>query len=194
MVYNIYILVSIFYLKVITTGHHTTKSDGDINRVRQLAPFISSGGYRDWLGKGYYFWDNDIQAAHYWGKSHYNSKYYIFKVELSIKTNTVMDLVGNREHMIDMQNYFVDLKKFKKDSEKWTIRLMLDLLRRLNNLPLYKGIFPFKAVRCIDSTSKYGLVTIFGSDAAVNLKPKLVICVYEKENVLSRPEMDIVYP
>lgn len=139
-----------------TIGHHTTSGEGDLFEVRDKAPFISSGGPMDWMGKGYYFWDNDDEAAHYWGKSHYKNNYYIFKSELELNSIDFFDLVGNREHMIFMTKAFQRFSKFKKPEERWSLRKMFDLLRDLNTKPNTLGIFPYKVARCIDCINNGG--------------------------------------
>ncbi len=48
-----------------------------------------------WLGEGYYFWDNEIDAIH-WGNSSKNGSFEIYKAD--IETENVLDTVFNEEH------------------------------------------------------------------------------------------------
>lgn len=66
--------------------YQTLEDRDNVDYVEANGPFL--GNVRDrWLGKGYYFWDTFIDAAHYWGFVSYKVKgkdYIIAKSEVDI--------------------------------------------------------------------------------------------------------------
>lgn len=178
-----------------TIGHHTCKRDGGKAYVELNSPFFSSKSSRGktpFLGSGYYFWDNNLGQAKAWGKINYSNKYFIVQSELEFTSNQMLDLVGNRSHMI----YFLDLyRKFSSyydDGNKWVIGEFIELLKKLNSKPEYKGIFDFEASRAIDLHQQHNSKNITFSEEMknyTNLNPCLVICLYNKKNIILRSEI-----
>lgn len=52
------------------------------------------------LGEGYYFWDNNIGRAHRWGKNHCNNRYLILEGDFVLSGDSFLDLVGSREDLM----------------------------------------------------------------------------------------------
>lgn len=118
--------------------HHTCKQDGGEEYVLKNAPFFakdfSQEGKFQFLGSGYYLWEDDIEQAHHWGKKHYNNQYYIVAFECEIDETLVLDLDSKKGEKI-----FSDLQKLFK--AKGTDRNIKDycLNKVLNTL--FKGTF-----------------------------------------------------
>ena len=89
-----------------TKGHHTCLFNGDQESVKKNSPFLAehkpNEGKVQFLGTGYYFWDNNLELAKIWGKSHYGGKYAIIEVDFDLNSDINYDLVGNRSHQIDL--------------------------------------------------------------------------------------------
>lgn len=52
---------------------------------------------KTWLGRGFYFWEHEIENARHWGEKHYNGKYCIYQSSYK-NTEEGLDLVDNYEH------------------------------------------------------------------------------------------------
>jgi hypothetical protein len=133
--------------------HHTCKQDGGEDYVRENAPFFaedfSQGGKCQFLGSGYYLWEDDIEQAHHWGKVHYNNQYYIVAFECGIDEDFLLDL-NSREG----QKEFFELYKLYEKKAK-------QINRNVKKIPLntffnfwFKGkfgiIFEYKAIKVKD--------------------------------------------
>ncbi|MDD2582996.1 MAG: hypothetical protein PHR66_13485, partial [Desulfuromonadaceae bacterium] len=59
-----------------TIGHHTCSKKNGKAFILENAPFLSeyneTGKVLKFLGTGYYFWDDNIEMAHNWGRSHFH--------------------------------------------------------------------------------------------------------------------------
>lgn len=173
-----------------TIGHHTCSKKNGNAFVLAYSPFLSeyneSGKALKFLGSGYYFWDDNIEMAHNWGRVHFHCNYYIIECELHLKSEIFLDLVGNRSHL----RYFKQLiKKFEEygfSRSKWTIGAFIEFLKsKEKDMP---GIFPFKAIRSIDNSvipkNKNTIQFVDNKPNYTNLDPRLVICLIEKNDVI----------
>jgi len=173
-----------------TTGHHTCINKGGDRSILENAPFYAKKnkkGVSPFLGEGYYYWDNNIDQAHHWGLTHYANKYAIIESELSLTSETIFDLVGNRSHQllfIELANEFSDYNNGKK----WEIGRLIDFLRIISKEKDFENIFPFLGVRAIDfsrsSEKQFEFFFVNGSKYHTNLKPCFVICLFELSNVI----------
>lgn len=131
--------------------HHTCKQDGGEDYVLKNAPFFAKEiqqNEEQFLGSGYYLWEDDIEQAHHWGKVHYNNQYYIVAFECEIDEKSLLDL-NNREG----QKEFFELYKLYEKRAK-------QINRNLNKIHLntffnfwFKdklGKFTYKAIKVKD--------------------------------------------
>ncbi|WP_315101003.1 hypothetical protein [Capnocytophaga sputigena] len=76
--------------------HHTCKQDGGKDQVLKEAPFFAKENQQlnkeQFLGSGYYLWEDDIEQAKYWGKERYNNQYYIVAFQCEIDEDFLLDL------------------------------------------------------------------------------------------------------
>ena len=97
--------------------HHTCKQDGGKDYVLKNAPFeakeIQQINKEQFLGSGYYLWEDDIKQAKYWGKERYNNLYYIVAFECEIDEDFLLDL-NSREG----QKEFFELYKLYEKRAK----------------------------------------------------------------------------
>lgn len=187
-----------------TKGHHTCLLEGHIDTILMNAPFLAEDkpriGRKQFLGTGYYFWDNNLPMANAWGKFHYRGKYAIVEIDFDIKSDTCYDLVGNRSHQIDIT---IRLNKLLETSgndkpRKWTLRQYFLFILKLADSDC--KIFPYKMVRAIDLLNHIKYKTeqdyINFTENKKNytlLNPKIVICVFDK-NTLNLQSKKLVYP
>ncbi len=80
-----------------TIGHHTCQKSTEVYLLTN-APFKSCRSSENdtvcypYLGEGYYFWDNNLKSAEWWGKTHYNNSYSIIKIDLVLEGEDFLDL------------------------------------------------------------------------------------------------------
>ncbi len=109
------------------------------------APFLSMGQLA-FLGKGYYFWEDNVDLAHWWGDVHCNSEYVICEGSIHVDEDKFLDIVGNTRH----HRYLRDMKaRFKNEfirefeTEDVPLATLIEYLIKQNSKPQLKGIFPF---------------------------------------------------
>ncbi|MDB5153045.1 MAG: hypothetical protein JWR54_1796 [Mucilaginibacter sp.] len=176
-----------------TIVHQTLQDLDNPNHIEDNGPFHVENIDQAFLGSGYYFWDDHIELAHYWGEVHCGRKYVICAGELSVEKELFFDLVGNRKDMI----YFKDIISRIPELENMPIGKIIEFLKDLNSRPNKRGIFPFKVLRAIISS-----VTAFKQDIKsfaskrqgnMTLTPQIMICLVEKNN-LHLQSYKIIYP
>lgn len=165
-------------------GHHTCRKEGTIEEIEENGPFLSTHIENNpqehkFLGTGYYFWDNNINMAHAHGQKNYKRRYYIFEASLHVDEDNFLDLAGNR---IDMLNFQEIMTKFHQNDERtkdWTLAHFIEFLK-------IKGIFPYRAIRAVDTSIDAKEVIKFVLDRRnyINLNPIFLICLLDKQKDL----------
>ena len=171
-----------------TIGHHTCANRNDKPFILQNAPFYSEfnkeQGKIPFLGGGYYFWDTNPEAAHFWGENHYKGNYFIYECVLNIEDDKFLDLVGSRKDMIQLRE-LIDKFSRKIGGENLSLGEILEYLKKLHNLD--PNFFDVDAVRAIDSSkSKRNEDIIYFNNNKkqyTDLCPRLIICFYRKKPV-----------
>jgi len=177
-----------------TKGHHTCLYNGDRESVLRNSPFLAEykpkEGKMQFLGTGYYFWDNNLELAKVWGKHHYNGKYAVIEVDFDLKSDSCYDLVGNRSHQIDLAERLnkLSVNSGSNKTKKWTLSQFFTFIRKfaVSN----RDIFPYEMIRAIDllNHKKYEKVhelILFTEDKDnyTVINPKIVICVFDKNRL-----------
>lgn len=177
-----------------TIGHHTCLKDGGEDFVLQKSPFYAehnpAQGKHQFLGSGYYFWDNNLELSKVWGKNRCGNNYFVIEIDIDLLSENCYDLVGNRNHQIHLMNA---LKEYEAElgvdkSKEWTLNQCISFLKELSNVD--EQIFPYKLVRAVDLlnheqykeaqklikfTSEKGNYTI--------INPKIVIFAFDKQDL-----------
>ena len=163
-----------------TIGHHTCSKDNGEQYVVMHAPFMSP--YQPvtkklpFLGAGYYFWDDNLEMAKFWGDRHYHGKYFILKSDLQIPVDTFLDLVGNRQDMLHIKNLLGKMKEYGFDRPNWTLGASIEAMKKINSkIP---DFFPFEVIRAVDNSALDDDKVFFtaGKPNYTNLNPRIVIC------------------
>lgn len=186
-----------------TKGHHTCLFNGDQESVKKNSPFLAehkpNEGKVQFLGTGYYFWDNNLELAKIWGKSHYSGRFAIIEVDFDLNSDTNYDLVGNRSHQIDlMERLKILINNSDNDkTKKWTLSQFLTFMQ--NIAVINSDVFPYKMVRAVDLLNhkrnfKVQELIRFTEDKDnyTIINPKIVICVFDK-NALNLETKKIVF-
>lgn len=179
-----------------TTGYHTVENRDNADYVEENGPFIAKDR-RTWYGTGYYFWDDDIERAHNWGKEIYPGKgYMICESDLHLDDDMLLDLC-TREGIRALATLIEVLKSDPKSgygSKNQPIGITIMYLRDLNRRwPQYKGIFPFNYVRGQDFPIGTMVEFAPGVKEKLSLNPRVQICLFEKSRVTVR-SFCIIFP
>lgn len=174
---------------MLTIGHHTCSNKGGCTYVSQNAPFISYYDEEEektpFLGTGYYFWDNDLKRAHWWGRKHYKGEYCILETDLNISDELFFDLVGSRLHQQMLASLVVKFAYYGFERDNWTIGNFVEFLKEME-MSDYPGIFKYKAIRAADIGPKPGLIARFNlkrRESYTDLEPRYIICIIDLKNV-----------
>lgn len=89
------------------------------------------------LGWGYYFWDSLIQAAHWWGRTHYRDNYIICQSFYDAHSDRYFDLVGDLTHREMLRECADELRKRKQ--EDFSLAEVLELLKIVR--PQFKELY-----------------------------------------------------
>lgn len=169
---------------------HQTLKNNRRSTVEQNGPFISK--LNTYLGKGYYFWDDHIELAKWWGEVHCKNDYIICEGNFIISRNSFLDLVGSRQ---DMKHLALLMKKF--DISHFNIGEAIEFFKKIEKLSTKKGIFPFNAIRAIDfrESSFIARNVKFAKNktGVMTFSPQIIICLIEK-NKLILPTYKIINP
>lgn len=170
--------------------YHTTENRDNPDYVEHNAPFKCT--HDAWLGEGYYFWEEFIENAHWWGRTHYKDNYFICRTSCDLDSLNILDF-ENTQTIHEIRNA---INKIQKESgiRKLTPRAVIDFFKQ-------KGIVEFDAVR-IRALGTVG--DKYGHDikarrlhfehrtAYVDLCPPIQICIMDK-CLLTSP-LKIIYP
>ncbi len=179
-----------------TIGHHTCSNLGNLNKIWASGGPLALSMYNlqkkefPFLGTGYYFWDDNIKMAHFWGETRCQNKYYIFEAELNCKETVLLDLVGNRKHMKWLVDAMELFKGYNKKGAKWEIGKFIEFLKNIKSQnEKFKDVFPFQSIRAVDHYAAIHYKYYFSEDTSrqdfIDLDPRFLICVIEKnENTI----------
>lgn len=174
--------------------YQTLEDRNNVDYVEANGPF--PGNVRDrWLGKGYYFWDTFIDAAHYWGFVSYKSKgkgYIIAKSEVDIPQNKLLNLLEPAQ--IVMFTKWRDSYARTFPDSKVTIERVLTHAKNIMG-----ANFPYVAIKaefkdCFNYKEYQDRIYPYpASKAYLDLKPPVQICILDK-SIIGADNFKVVYP
>jgi hypothetical protein len=180
-----------------TYGHHTIENNGEkiSNRIK-IGPVKSlvldeEGKPKKrppFVGDGYYFWEDNLDAAEWWGGVHYTllkKEYRIFRIDLTLDyaDNSFFDLVGNRQHL-KLLAKLIDKTKKKIDCDGWVLHNYIAYWKVMNSRT--EGVFPYKMIRFNDSNMNPKIQMPISLRATKNmtlLNPFYIVCVFDLEDI-----------
>lgn len=178
----------------ITIVHQTLQDRENADYVENNGPFAVENIEQSYLGAGYYFWDDHIELAHWWGTNRIKSDYVICEGKLEVKKELFLDLVGSRQ---DQKYFKAIIEKLGALAKNMAIGKIIEFLKNLETQPNKKGIFPFKVIRAMDvannSFNQQYKHFAEGRNGKSSITPQMIICLIEK-NKLVLPTYKIIYP
>lgn len=179
-----------------TIGHHTIEKTGEAVAERlSVGPVFSTvldraGNSKPkppFAGDGYYFWEDNIEAADWWGLVHYRRRgkdYRVFKIdlELSYETGVFLDLIGNRQH-IEFMAELIRKTKQNIPCTDWKFHQFIAYFRK--TAERNPRLFPYKMMRFNDAKLNPKIqepLTLTESESSSKfllLNPFYIVCVFE---------------
>lgn len=169
-----------------TIGYHTLEDRENPEEVTEKAPFPCNRGDA-WLSSGYYYWDDDLEQAHRWGKGNY----IICKSTISL--DDIIDLHNKRND----QKYFIELLKIaknffkKKKIENVPIGKAVQYLRKLNKKKI--GTFDYQGIRAADFPIQPRFKFVSTRPQYTYLHARIQICIFEEGRDAIK-SLDIIHP
>lgn len=171
---------------IVTRGHHTCEKCVNDAVVISRAPFKSVCDKKNrkepFLGEGYYFWDDNISVAHWWGQTHYDGKYAIVEYDLTLKGDNFLDLIGSRQD----NGILLTLKKSLED-RGWENLTVSKCIAALQILEKQKpGIFPYTIIRAMDVPhyqERMNFVDDQRRSGSMICDPRIIICYFDRNEV-----------
>jgi len=181
-----------------TVGHHVCLKTGGRAKVLDESPFLAEyipnnleeENKYQFLGSGYYYWDDNLNYAKTWGKNHCRGDFFIVESDLNLAKGLFLDLVGNRGDIRFFYNLMKDLSSHvRKDAR--TIAGVIDIARGLEVLA--PGTFSYKVIRSLDYTQfektdksedKKAVRYVENKFNITLLNPRFIICLLEKSDVI----------
>jgi hypothetical protein len=182
-------------------GHHACSKDGGFDHVLQNAPFESrhdpegknnEEGKKSnkFLGTGYYFWDENLETAKWWGGKSYKDGFFVVQCNLIIPTLELLDLLANRKHMMKFLLLAQELHIAHKN-KFLTVADTIEMLKELHEEDESKKTFPYQAVRAIDHRTTQRKKEELGktpnalrfhreTSSFINLSPSIILCIFKK--------------
>lgn len=152
------------------------------DEVEQHGPYQSAVSH--WAGKGYYFWDRNINRAHWWGITHYNGNPYIIcQAKVVFDDDSFFDLYNNPEHCEFFDKYTLQLEKIFPNQ----IIHAHYVLHHMRS----KGNFPFKLMRFESENCGGDNRHPFPKYSFLNTNKAIQLCIYDKSLI---HDYHIVYP
>lgn len=181
-----------------TLGYHTyeDRKPGD----EKIGP-VWSQNVHSFLGRGYYFWEDDYSYAMLWGTRQYYSKGYHFfigKAKIGCAFDAFFDLVGVKRHQTFIQEVNSEFSK-RRPGKPFLLSTVIEILKRASRDTddrIYYGKFNYKVIRALDrnpikDTKGMSVEKIirFSEKAGgiMVMNPCYIICLLEKKDILLEP-------
>ncbi len=162
---------------------HTVEDRGDADHVERFAPFISTNSF---LGTGYYFWEENLDLAHWWGVAHCDEEYIICEGSIKCDDSVYLDLVGNVKHqrlMRELETLLSAEVMRAFNTKRIALGMLIEFCKRLGATKRLE--FPFKVIRAVDHHARveHGMVFTLAKGSFIDLDPRIIICLTEKKPV-----------
>ncbi|PHQ31124.1 hypothetical protein [Leeuwenhoekiella nanhaiensis] len=169
----------------------TLEDRGNADEILNHGPYECSHS-KAWLGRGYYFWEDHIENAHWWGEKGYKGRYFVCAAAIDYDDQTCLDLVDNRDHFSDFREA---LDLCLKNNPRALVPDVIDFM-----ILAFKKVgreFPFAAIRMHPQQSKGGeefkLKFVANNNAFFEFVRPIQICI-KKFRPLNFRGHRIVYP
>ncbi len=165
------------------------------DKIEEFGPFPCTNDLA-WMGEGYYFWEADVNLAHWWGETAHKGNYIICESQYTLDIKKCWDIYNSFEARQDFENIANEIKKRNINKGKPVkARDVIEYLQKSNILE-YESI-RFSAQGSIGSTSRYHSSIIVRSrkygSAFLDLNPAIQLCFFNY-NGSNRKGYFIIFP
>lgn len=164
----------------IRTVYQTLENRNNSDEVLNHGPYDCTKA-NAWLHSGYYFWEEFIDPAHYWGVKWNRNRYIITKGQCLILEEDLFDLVGNMHHIKEFkETYEYMLNELKIVDDNTTVAHVIDYLKR-------EEVFDYIASRANTTEAFRNNYKIFdlkfstAHSTSLIMNPAVQICIYDLE-------------
>lgn len=176
--------------------YQTLEDRGNVDDVEANGPYLSD--VRDcWLGKGYYYWDTFLEAAHYWGYVSYTVKgkdYIIAKSDLLIPADKLLNLLEPEQ--LAMFKRWIDSYSKTFPETDVTVEKVIAHAEKIMG-----SAFPYVAIKAEfreSFTNKSYQDRIYprvnpNGKAYLDLRPPVQICIKDK-SIIGSNNFKVIYP
>lgn len=176
-----------------TTLHQVVQDRGGPNQILANGPIKADNPQKCYLGSGYYFWDDNVELAKWYGNK-YTSRsgnIIICEGDFSIERNSMFDLVGCRQDqrkIIELIKEFWDVYweeyHLSEEIENIELSVFLEMLFQEAEVS-EENFFSYECVRAVDISfeddfSEYDHAIekfVIGKPGFAVLSPKIIICI-----------------
>ena len=131
------------------------------------------------LGEGYYFWDDNIRRALDWGTSHCNNKFLILETPLTLRGDHFLDLVGSRA---DLNLFMQAFEEIRIMNPNLTIGIFCKTMQKMAKYQPDK--WPYRIVRGLNVKSTSPRIQFNQIiDSKMLLDPEIIICFYDLNDI-----------
>ena len=175
-----------------TIGHHTFENRGQDDAKNAPYRCIDVNAF---LGRGYYFWEDNLVFAKHWGGIWYvnnGKKYFIGETTIVCDQGDFFDLVGSRTHQKMVREIAKLLATKRPRLSGWPIGKIIEFLKAASkdpDDPFYEK-FKYRVIRAADDASlKLSHEHKFADDknSYMDLNPCYIICVTFINGIISTP-------
>lgn len=175
----------VYIIIMFLTCYQTLEDRNNPDEIEQKGPFICSRN-DFWLGKGYYFWDTNIEWAHAWGQFYVKNGYVICKTLLR-HDEFLFDLWGNVAHQQAFRDILTVLQKRVPKGEEIVVRHVLVSSQKT-------GSFLFNGIRAFDEPNEVQTIRYnSGRKEVLIINQRVQICLLNQKSLVSQ-DFRIVFP
>lgn len=131
------------------------------------------------IGEGYYFWDDNIERAHRWGNGHYKGDYLILELPLVLQGENFLDLVGSRKDLKLFLEVYSEMRKLMPGLKIGSFFYGMQTLAKYQ-----PSKWPYTVIRVLNvkrNADRVSFNQVKGSEMLLN--PEIIICFYEKNEL-----------
>lgn len=133
-------------------------------------------------GEGYYFWEDNIEAAEWWGNVRYKRESYrVFRIDLLLRydDNSLFDLIGSRQHLKLLEK-LVEKARRNIDCKGWKLHNFISYFRKVEEHK--PGAFPYKMIRFNDynlNPKFQNYIQLSDNHSRFLMNPFYIVCVFD---------------
>lgn len=175
--------------------YQTLEDRSNLDEIENTGPFKCCRNDA-WLGAGYYYWDNNICHAHWWGHVAYKHNfkdYVICQSNVDFSQIKIYDL----DDTLILEEFNEMVKALHKayPNKKITVPVVIEELKRKS-----KEFQKYHAIKArgnnaakYDKNLPYKLRFNINNDAYLDLRPQIQICFISKDTI-GNDNFKIIYP